>query len=55
MGRVKGIKNKTSANKSHVMMLPPSERITFLANLIIDRIIEDQNNGLILYNQIKDK
>lgn len=52
MGRVKGIKNKTSVKKSQVMTLTPPDRIKFLANLIIDRIIEDQRNQSILFNKI---
>jgi hypothetical protein len=55
MGRLKGSKNKTSDTKPYTstLMLSPKERVQFLANLIIDRIIEDQNNGRPLLKTIK--
>jgi hypothetical protein len=45
MGRIKGIKNNSSLTPIVTSSLTPQERIQFLANLIIDRILEDQNNG----------
>lgn len=54
MGRLKGSINKTSSERPIASTLSPSERIQFLANLIIDRMIEDQNNGAALLNKIKD-
>ncbi len=45
MGRIKGSTNKTSTSRVIASTLSPSERVQFIANLIIDRIIKDQNNG----------
>ena len=45
MGRIKGTKNNSSLTPIVTSSLTPQERIQFLANLIIDRILEDQNNG----------
>ena len=45
MGRLKGSTNKTSTSRIIASTLSPSERVQFIANLIIDRIIKDQNNG----------
>ncbi len=45
MGRLKGSTNKTSISRVIASTLSPSERVQFIANLIIDRIIKDQNNG----------
>lgn len=45
MGRLKGSTNKTSTKRVIASTLSHSERVQFLANLIIDRIIKDQNNG----------
>ena len=45
MGRVKGIRNKSSLSRLIASSLSPEERIKILANLIIDRILEDQKNG----------
>lgn len=55
MGRLKGSKNNISHEKPLVptLSLAPKERIQFLANLIIDRIIEDQNCGQKLLKTIK--
>ena len=44
MGRLKGSTNKTSTSRIIASTLSPSERVQFIANLIIDRIIKDQNN-----------
>lgn len=54
MGRLKGSKNKSPSTTLIASTLSPSERIQFLANLIIDRMIEDQNTGKLLLNKIKD-
>lgn len=48
MGRVKGkvsAKRKLQKNTSPKMSV--EERLQILANLIVDRIIEDQKNGII--------
>lgn len=52
MTRTKESKNKTSTEPVIASNLTTEERITFLANLIIDRIIEDQNNDKILYKKL---
>ncbi len=53
MGRLKGSLNKNSTIKPSI--LPIEDRIRFIANLIIDRIIEDQKNGKTLLKQINSK
>ncbi len=48
MGRIKGSKNKINASESgrpFTSTLPIEERLKILANLLIDRIIEDHKNG----------
>lgn len=45
MGRLKSSTNKASTSRVITSTLSPSERVQFIANLIIDRIIKDQNNG----------
>lgn len=45
MGRTKGSKNKSQEHLPHYAQLPPGERIEFLAALIVDRILEDQQQG----------
>ncbi len=45
MGRVKGIKNSVTLKPIIASSLTPQERIQFLANLMIDRILEDQHQG----------
>lgn len=45
MGRVKGIKNKNVELRPIVSNLSSQERIQLLANLIIDKALEDQKNG----------
>jgi hypothetical protein len=52
MGRHKGSTNKNSAETPAYMTLPASERIAVLANLIVDRIVEDQRNGGSLFKQM---
>ena len=52
MGRVKGIRNKNSLSRPITSSLSPEERIRILANLIIDRILEDQKNGQKLLNTL---
>ena len=50
MGRIKGIKNQNTDSKPIISSLPPQERIRLLANLIVDKILEDKRNGNILLN-----
>lgn len=45
MGRLKGSKNKNSGEVPIYSTLPAEERIFVLANLIVDRIVEDQTDG----------
>ena len=45
MGRLKGSINKISSFRPVTSTLSPEERIHFLANLVIDRILDDQLNG----------
>lgn len=52
MGRLKGSKNKNSGEIPVYTTLPVEERIFVLANLIVERIIEDQTNGQKLLEQI---
>lgn len=52
MARLKGSKNKNSEGKIVASSLNPQERIRFLANLIIDRILEDQRTGQVLLKKI---
>lgn len=52
MGRLKGSINKNSQSRPVTSTLSSSERIKLIANLIIDRIIEDQSNGQILLKKL---
>jgi len=52
MGRVKGIRNKNSQIRPVTSSLSPEERIRVLANLIIDRILDDQKNGQVLLKKL---
>lgn len=40
-----------SSSNPTTLHMSPAERIQFLANLIIDRIIEDQKNGSEIYKK----
>lgn len=54
MARTKGSKNKkVSKGRIKTSTLSSSERIHLLTNLIIDRIIYDQNHGTPLLNKIR--
>lgn len=52
MGRLKGSKNKNSGEVPVYSKMPTEERVFVIANLIIDRIVEDQTNGQVLLRQI---
>ncbi|MEK7152885.1 MAG: hypothetical protein AAB834_02985 [Patescibacteria group bacterium] len=52
MGRLKGSKNKNSAAVPMYTALSTKDRITLLANLIVDQIYEDQANGAKLLEKI---
>lgn len=51
------IRRDISNSSTHptTLHLSPAERIQFLASLIVDRIIEDQNNGSPLFKKIRQK
>jgi hypothetical protein len=53
MGRIVGAINKSESSLPHYATLPTAERIIFLANLIVDRIISDQNDGKKLEKEAK--
>lgn len=55
MGRLKGSLNNKSNVRPVVSTLSPQERILYLANLIIDKIIEDQKNGQEILKKINYK
>ena len=52
MGRHIGSKNIKSNVRPSVSNLSTEERIHFIANIIIDKIIEDQKNGGILFKKL---
>ena len=52
MGRLKGSKNKENMVTVSTSSMSSADRIKFLANLIIDRIIYDQSNGKVLFKEI---
>ena len=52
MGRTKGATNKNSGEVPVYSTLPLEERIFVIANLIVDRIVEDQTSGKTLLKQI---
>ena len=45
MARPKGAKNKKSLVLPYYSSLAPKERVQFLAGLIVDRILEDEQSG----------
>ena len=56
MGRVKGSKNKINLSESgrpFTSTLPLEERLQIIANLIIDRLLEDQQNGQLKIKNIE--
>ena len=52
MGRLKGILNKISTIRPSASNLSTEERIRFIANILIDKIVEDQRNGKVIYKKI---
>ncbi len=52
MGRLKGSLNKISTIRPSASNLSTEERIRFIANILIDKIVEDQRNGKVLYKKI---
>ncbi len=55
MARTKGSKNKNSAEMPMYTSLPTEEKLFVLANLIVDRIVEDQQTGGKLLRQLVEQ
>ena len=55
MARLKGSKNKNSSALPEYSLLTSDQRIEVLANMIVDRILEDQNSGEKLLGKIVGK
>lgn len=55
MARTKGSKNKNSAEMPMYTSLPTEEKLFVLANLIVDRVIEDQRTGGKLLRQLVEQ
>jgi hypothetical protein len=55
MARTKGSKNKNSAEMPMYTSLPTEEKLFVLANLIVDRIVEDQRTGGKLLRQLVEQ
>jgi len=54
MARTKGSKNKKiQSGRIKTSTLTSTERLHLLTNLIIDRIIHDQNHGAVLLTKIR--
>lgn len=52
MGRTKGATNKKPAIEPLCTSMASSERIALIANLIVDKICDDHNNGYKLLHKI---
>jgi len=52
MARLKGSKNKRTESRPATSSLSSHERIRFIANLIIEKILEDQKNNQQLLKKI---
>ncbi|MFA5933263.1 MAG: hypothetical protein WCV81_03280 [Microgenomates group bacterium] len=52
MARLKGSKNKNSEERITTSSLSLQERLRFIANLIIEKALEDQKNGKVLIRKI---
>lgn len=55
MSRLKGSKNSSANSRPFASTLSPEERIRFLANIIVDKILEDQKNGQVILHSINKK
>lgn len=53
MSRPKGSRNKVIAGTPPTLSLSVEERIQIIANLIVDRIIDDQQQGETLLKQLE--
>lgn len=54
MARTKGSKNKNSSALPDYALLPSNERITVLANLIVDKIYEDLQGKRTILKQLQE-
>jgi len=54
MGRTKGSVNKQPKQLPDTAYLAPEQRVEFLANIIIERIQQDQKNGGKLLKKLQD-
>ena len=52
MGRKKGSKNKQTSALPSYAALSTNEKLAALANLMVDRILDDQRNKEVLLKQI---
>jgi len=52
MARTKGSTNKNSPTVPDTVLFTTEQRIEFLANLIVDRVLEDKANGQKLLKRI---
>ena len=52
MARLKGSTNKKISSQPATVALSIEGRLEFLANIIVDRIMEDQNSGQKLFKSI---
>ena len=52
MSRPKGSKNRNSSAPPEYTTLSVEERLVVIANLIVDRIVEDQQHGSPLLEQL---
>ncbi len=55
MARPKGHQNKSVNTVAPTILLTTEERITFIANLITEKIFEDLTTGKKIYKQIAGK
>lgn len=55
MARTKGSKNKNSVVLPDVCALSPEQRLELLANLIVDRILDDLESDQKLLKRIKNQ
>jgi hypothetical protein len=54
MARLKGTKNKNSEASIVTSSLSSHERVRFLANLIIEKALQDQRTGQVLLKKINE-
>jgi len=52
MARIKGTKNLHPSPPPETILLSDEERLTFLANLIIDRVFSDENTDFKLLDRL---